>query len=380
VALYGPNASGKSTILRAAQCLGALIFFAARFRSDESIPYYEPFAGDKSANEPVRLGLKAAIAGHVYDYEVAFDETRVLRERLDRQLIDRTVTLIDRELQTVTGEWTNDEQFKLIGRDFRPNALLLSLADTLAPNLAKGLAPRLRQLLRFHDSSRLRPVSTYGDQPAARLAATNPKFRNWLLGHLKAADVGVSDLAAKPFRRVDHPEGSLFEEIVEGAEAPSGSGERRGYRFTFTHAGPEGPFIVPFEEESYGTRKVIQLAPMLFDLSSGEGEIAAFIDEIGAALHPTLLAGLIQHINCEVRPGAEQGQLIFATHETSLIDSEAKRAILRRDQVYFTEKLSSGIARLYSLGDFKERQNVNVRKRYLEGRYGAIPALGTFPE
>ena len=73
-----------------------------------------------------------------------------------------------------------------------------------------------------------------------------------------------------------------------------------------------------------------------------------------------------------------RGQLIFATHETALLDAEAKDAVLRRDQVYLTEKDSSGASRLYSVAEFKERNNLNLRRRYLQGRYGALPALGQF--
>jgi uncharacterized protein len=376
--LYGPNASGKSTVLRAARSLGLLILRAARFRSDEPIQVYEPFAGERSAGKPVRLGLKALIDGCVYDYEVSFDRHQVIVERLDQHLLDKTLSLFYREKQRVSGEWTNDEQFKLIGRNFRPNALLLSLADTLAPALARQIAPKLIALLRFYDGSSISDRYRWGDQPAARMAAADLTFRDWLLAQLKAADIGVSDLQVKRLKRVEG-QGILFAEIGDEAEL-GGMREPPRHRFTFTHSGPEGSFLIPFEKESYGTRKVIDLAPILYELASSAGTLTAFVDEIGAALHPTLLSGLIEHINCQQRPDSTQGQLIFATHETSLIDSEARKAILRRDQVYFTEKLSSGVARLYSLGEFKERQNLNLRKRYLEGRYGAIPSLGAFPE
>jgi hypothetical protein len=71
-----------------------------------------------------------------------------------------------------------------------------------------------------------------------------------------------------------------------------------------------------------------------------------------------------------------RGQLVFATHETGLLDAEAKDAVLRRDQIYLTEKDSTGASRLYSVAEFKERNNLNLRRRYLHGRYGALPAVG----
>ncbi len=129
-----------------------------------------------------------------------------------------------------------------------------------------------------------------------------------------------------------------------------------------------------------GTRRFLDLAPFFFDVSQGNSAITFFVDELDASLHPVLLGQLVRHFNCELPQAHVQGQLIFAAHETGLIDDKAKEAILRRDQVYFTEKNSSGAARLYSLAEFKERNNLNIRRRYLQGRYGALPSLGDFME
>jgi energy-coupling factor transporter ATP-binding protein EcfA2 len=373
-AIYGPNASGKSTLLRAARALQGLIMRAARFRSDEEMPFYEPFAGGDKDGQPVRLGIKAVIDGAVYDYEISFKEREVLSEQLEQQFVDRTAVLFNRQGADVSGEWTSDEQFGLIAKEFRANALLLSLADTLAPTLARGIAPSLGRLLRFFDGSNPSRIFSPFTPPAARLASQNLAFKQWLLQQLQAADVGVTEVAIKRERRIEHNQGVLFEEVENDDESNTG-GQPLRHRLAFKHTGPHGLFAVPYEDESFGTRKIVELSPILFSLFSEQSPRAAFIDEIGASLHPTLLTALIRHINCETRAGPVHGQLIFATHETSLIDDEAKNAVLRRDQVYFTEKDALGVARLYSLSDFQERQNINIRKRYLEGRYGAIPSL-----
>ncbi|HZZ43158.1 MAG TPA: AAA family ATPase [Tepidisphaeraceae bacterium] len=375
-AIYGPNASGKSTILRAANVLRHLIVRSARFRSDEQIDYYEPFAGDESKSRPVKLGMKAVIDGAVYDYEVSYTDTSVVAERLERQTGITSTVLVDRHGQEVSGEWTEDEQFLLATREFRPNALLLSLADALTPKLAQRIAPGLSSLLRFFDGAAGNRVSPF-TQPAAQLAKNNPAFKEWLLQQLRAADIGVTDLSVKQLRRVEVSQGFLFEEINEGADAAPTEMVR--HRLAFRHAGPSGTFAVPYDNESFGTKKLVELAPVLFRLFAEGGSTTSFVDEIGASLHPTLLVELIRHINCSPRSSDARGQLIFATHETSLIDDEARDAVLRRDQVYFAAKDTQGVGRLYALSDFQERQNINLRKRYLEGRYGAIPSLGPFP-
>ena len=119
---------------------------------------------------------------------------------------------------------------------------------------------------------------------------------------------------------------------------------------------------------------------MLFDLAHEARPQAIFVDEIDRSLHPVLLQGIVRHLNCEIPLKAVRGQLIFATHDTTLIDAEAKTAVLRRDQIYLTEKDASGAARLYSVAEFKERNNLNLRHRYLQGRYAVLPSLGAFAE
>ena len=376
-AIYGSNASGKSTVLRAANVLRRLIFRAGHLRSNQPLDVYEPFAGDASSKRPTRIGMKAVIDGAVYDYEVSFTGAAVVAERLARQTGRESSVLFDRLEQTVSGDWSEDEQFQLATREFRANALLLSLADILTPKLAGGIAPGLFRLLGFFDGatgSRLRPLL----QPAATLAQDNPAFKEWLLQQLRAADIGVTDMTIQRQRLVEVDQDFLYEEMKDDDEGmlPSASVRRR---LAFRHSGPEGPFAVPYDSESFGTKKLVDLAPLLFRLFAEHGSTAAFVDEIGASLHPNLLVELIRHVNCGPRVADARGQLIFATHETSLIDGEARNAVLRRDQVYFTSKDGHGVGRLYSLSDFQERQNMNLRKRYLEGRYGAIPSLAAFP-
>ena len=141
------------------------------------------------------------------------------------------------------------------------------------------------------------------------------------------------------------------------------------------HHGGQGHFLIPWQRESAGTRRLIELAPMLFDLCNAKDPLARFVDELHESLHPTLFKEIIREFNCQTPMKNVCGQVVFTTHETMLMDAEAKEAILRRDQVYFTQKASDGAAKLYSVAEFKERNNHNMRRRYLQGRYGALPAV-----
>lgn len=374
-AIYGPNGSGKSTVLRAASALRHLISETRRFRSDSLLRPYEPFAlGAES--KLVRLGIKAVIDGRIYDYEVQFDRAKFHSERLLWLKTDGEITLFNRERQEVTGEWTEDERFTLLSKDFRPNALLLSLADRLTPALAKNIAVGIRRLLIGFEVLSV-PWFFEAGSAVAKRARDDSEFSGWLLSHLKSADVGVVDLQTE--------EAKVLVRITASEAEDDANDENEGeahtaYRLSLLHRGSKGSFPVPYERESGGTKRLVDLAPLLYDLAHGPQSKAAFVDEIDESLHPVLVQGIIRHFNCEIPLEKVHGQLVFVTHETSLLDAEAKDAILRRDQVYLTEKDASGAARLYSVAEFRERNNLNLRRRYLQGRYGALPSLGTFAE
>jgi uncharacterized protein len=95
------------------------------------------------------------------------------------------------------------------------------------------------------------------------------------------------------------------------------------------------------------------------------------IDELEASLHSTLCRFLINlfHNKKINRDGA---QLIFSTHDTSLLDND----LFRRDQIWFMEKDKNNASKLYPLTDFKPRPTEALEKGYLQGRYGALPFFG----
>lgn len=377
-AIYGPNASGKSTVLRAAAALRAAIYGSRRFRSDDVIPYYEPFAFGPPAKKPSRLGMKAVVDGYVYDYEIKFDRKAFTFEHLERWEDGSRVTLFKRHGQDVEGEWKDQESFKLLVKDFGPNKLLLSLADRLTPSLARGIAPGFRRLLGSFDGATAPWYIDRGSAVAKRVRE-EPQFASWLLSHLKAADLGVSEVRTEEVKVVVHVETDADEDEGSGSAGVAEQIET-DYRLSLIHTFGSESAPIAFHRESLGTQRLVDIAPMLFDLAHDKRPRAAFADELDASLHPAVFKGLIHHFNCELPHKEAQGQLVFVTHETLLMDAEAKFAPLRRDQIYLTEKSRDGSAKLYSIAEFKERNNLNLRKRYLEGRYGAIPAVGRFPE
>lgn len=134
---------------------------------------------------------------------------------------------------------------------------------------------------------------------------------------------------------------------------------------------------IPLEQESAGTLKMFALYPMLQDVLDKGGVF--FIDELNARLHPLLVrAFIITFLNPDINK--KYAQLIFTSHDSWQLSAN----IMRRDEIWFTDKDKNGISTLYSLADFVDESGVKIRKdenyekNYLLGKYGAIPSLKFF--
>lgn len=134
---------------------------------------------------------------------------------------------------------------------------------------------------------------------------------------------------------------------------------------------------IPLQNESAGTLKMFALYPLLQDVLATGGVL--FIDELNARLHPLLVRTfIITFLNPNIN--INHAQLIFTTHDSWQLNSN----LLRRDEIWFTEKENNGVSTLYSLADFVDEDGVKIRKdenyekNYLLGKYGAIPSLKYF--
>jgi len=120
-------------------------------------------------------------------------------------------------------------------------------------------------------------------------------------------------------------------------------------------------------EESDGTLRLMDYLPALFKVIN-TSEVY-LVDEIERSIHPVLIKELIKKFSHD---NSTKGQLIFTTHESNLLDQD----IFRPDEIWFAEKKKEGSTELYPLSEFKEHHTIDIRKGYLNGRYGAIPFLG----
>jgi AAA15 family ATPase/GTPase len=125
-------------------------------------------------------------------------------------------------------------------------------------------------------------------------------------------------------------------------------------------------FEIP--EESSGTQLFFSLAGPLLDILE-KGRVLV-VDELDSSLHPLLVQRVVDMFQSPAT-NPNGAQLIFTTHDSSLLDSQK----MRRDQIWFTEKDNAQISHLFPLLDFSPRKGEALEKNYLSGRYGGIPIL-----
>ncbi len=128
--------------------------------------------------------------------------------------------------------------------------------------------------------------------------------------------------------------------------------------------------LFDFEEESDGTNRIFELSNVFEKLVS-EKDFVFIIDELERSMHPILAKELLKFYSNNSK---NISQLIFTTHESHLLDDN----LLRRDEIWFTEKKPDGSSEFYPLSNFNPRGDKVLERGYLQGRYGGIPYLGDF--
>jgi AAA15 family ATPase/GTPase len=142
-------------------------------------------------------------------------------------------------------------------------------------------------------------------------------------------------------------------------------------RLYFLHDTDGGIAKFTAAEESDGTRRLLDYLPAFYAAITSKQ--VYIIDEIERSIHPLLIKELISKFSHD---HSTHGQLIFSTHESNLLDQE----IFRPDEIWFAEKNKEGATEVYALSEFKEHHTIDIRKGYLNGRYGGIPFLGNLKD
>ncbi|MEV6343761.1 ATP-binding protein [Actinoplanes sp. NPDC051851] len=393
-AIFGANASGKSNLLDALRWFQSAVRGSYRsWEADGGIPR-RPFRLDAlSGIQPSVFVVDLLIDGVQYVYGVELDGTAVLEEWLHSYPHQRKRVIFERHGQTVELGSTVPEgrgRADLLGSLLRENALLLSTAVQAKQDEVMPVYRWFANSLRFVGTGVIPRLKAEWAERVITAVDRHPAFTELL----KAADLDITDLrvietsetpSALTLAQADRLAAEL-EAREQAAPMEQASPElmrlrqelwllrrpRTRKEILFLH-GPEGiPLAV--EDQSAGTRAWVDLLVTTMDaLESGATLVT---DEIDASLHPRLTARLIELFRSEAT-NPRGAQLIFTTHDATLLGTTLGEDLLRRDEVWFIEKKGSASS-LYPLSDFHPRKGENRERRYLSGSYGAVPVV--FPD
>jgi len=364
--VYGANAGGKSNLIKALQFMRGVVLESAALQPGQTYEQLQPFKLDStSAGEPSVFEVTFILSDVRYQYGFAMTAQRIVSEHLLVYKAFKPQRWFERDFDVESDKDVYEFGPGLKGPKSvwegatRPNALFLSMAVQL-------------------NSEALRPVF---DWFANHLVVINeqtplsPQFSLHMLKHdaqrkaicdfLRAADISITDIEVTTRQALVH---SISFDLASGKREEV-SAEQLVDDVKFHHVTEHGNAVFDLQDESSGTRNLLFLAgPILDILNRG---LTLVVDELDTSLHTLLIRELVRLFH---RPEVNSGnaQLIFTTHDTSLLDAPD---LLRRDQVWFVEKDAGQASTLVALAEFSPRKNEALERGYLLGRYGGVPML-----
>ncbi len=365
-ALYGANASGKSNFVKAFVFMRNFIINSSKeSQATEDIDVDIFKLSTTTENKPSSFEAIFVVDNIRYRYGFELDREKIHSEWLFRAK-ERETNLFNRDFDKIeiTGPFSEG---KGLETKTRPNALFLSVCAQWNGNIATEI------LKWFRSCGVISGLNDIGYRPYTVKRLEQPEFKDKILAFIRDFDFGISDLNVKHTTITEESLPKSMPETLQkflmeqGGDKTTIFTTHKKFNEKDEHIGNE---IFDLDQhESEGTQKAFSFSgPLLDVLSNGKTLI---VDELDARLHPVITQAIVKMFHdCEVNP--KNAQLLFVTHDTNLLDNK----FLRRDQVWFMEKNKYGSTDLYSLVDFKVRNDASFEKDYIAGKYGAIPFLG----
>ena len=368
-AIYGANASGKSSVFEAFQFMALCVLESLSFSDDnKKNPYklkVDSFKFSDSRDKPSEFEInyidKKGKKELYYNYGFKIDNSGILEEYLASN--------------TKTGVKRNEEYTYIFKRERSQKLYLDSSIEKFRENLEislkdKTLLVSLGAKLNINEFIRVRTWF---------INAEVINFSNSLYGVFLENTLPDNIIESEEVRKnlvsfINSFDDSIIDIEVEKISAIDES-DSDNYRVFTVHKSDKETYVakISMNEESSGTKKMFSLYQTLLDVLEKGGVF--FADELDIKLHPLLMRNiLLTFTDKEKNPN--NAQLIFTTHNTIYMDMN----LLRRDEIWFVEK-DNGVSNLYSLDDItnekgeKVRKDSNYEKHYLLGNYGAIPNL-----
>lgn len=376
--IYGANASGKSNLLKAIFQMVSILKSSFNKELDEDIDVTPFLFNPTSKCEPTTFNISIVInlldenviKPTLVEYGFSADGKQVYEEWLSVYPKGREQSWFHRiyDEKEAQYSWSESSFFKGQKSTWKENTrsdqLFLSTAVHLNSKQLKPIYDALVENIVIISNDRI------GDNYTKDFCKFDEKGKNLVLALMQHADVDVDDIVIKKpkIKSINFPKGMPLD--IQKRLTEQLHKQEKVY---FIHIDNEGNEIeIMLEEESDGTQKVFEFSSLIL-ISLMKGGMLV-IDEFNKSLHPDLVRFLVKLFNSD--QNTANGQLVFTTHETSIL----RRDLLRRDQIWFCEKNKNKTTNLFSLSKFTSRDDgrEDVEEYYLHGRYGAKPIISDF--
>jgi uncharacterized protein len=380
-AIYGANASGKSNLAKALQFMKWFMVNSSKETQSNEQIFVDKFRlSTETENQPSFFELVFMVGGQQHRYGFTANQERVISEWLFYIPESRETRLFERE----NGKFNISKTYKSSGVEERTrnNALFLSVSAQF--NIKKS-----EEILNWLTNQFIL-TSGLNDEPIQYMFRED--IRDQVIQLLGNMDLGINGVDLQRLD-IDKYEKHVIDAIKEESdsamirainvvaknrienEKDNWNKNIKAERIVTLHhkfnSAGEVVSLEPFSllgNESDGTQKIFALASLLvYSLNYGT---VLVIDEFDARLHPLMSQSIINLFNSS-KTNPKNAQLILTTHDTNLLSNK----IFRRDQIWFTEKDKYGATALYSLAEYKVRNDASYGSDYIKGKYGAIPYI-----
>jgi AAA15 family ATPase/GTPase len=397
-AIYGPNGAGKSNLVKALSMLQEIVL-------GKTIPYKMEKArfkfrdakkGDRQllAVQFIQDGIPMYYGLEVRDRVVSCEELYIsgLGKREDRLIFERKLDAEGKTQLRFKNEFEEDPDSVVLKRVIlksliRSNEAVMSLLA----ELGSPFLHEVENAINWFENSLTIITPTMRPIKLVQVLGEDEEFKKFGESLLRSFDLGITNISIEEhaykdgegfpgdfdhaMQETDQSENKvMFRRTPEmGDVAIRREGDQVFVKkIQLVHGNlPEYSNSFDLGEESDGSNRLLDFIPVMHDL--GTSQSVFVIDELERSLHPVLTKEIISKFS---KDKSSKGQLIFTTHESNLLD----QGILRQDEIWFAEKDERGCTDLYSLSDYKEHNTIDIRKGYLQGRYGAVPFLGNFKD
>lgn len=363
IGTFGPNASGKSNVIDALVYMRNLVRGSLKESEPGTGIRRYPFALDPAGHEePSTYVVDLFLEGGRHTYGFSVDDVQVTEEWMYSYPQKRKRVIFHRKFEDYSYGDHSPESMRRVQEITESNVLFMSVAARSRQDLVRAVYDWFTSVLdRKPTMMRNFRSSAYSADFLDRSGHLDR-----LTSLLRAADTGIE--SAEIVEETDEEFAERSARLGGAERYPS---QRRKDIF-FQHRGEGGTFALGLRDQSLGTQALYEIGmPVFRSLDRGS---LLIVDELDSSLHPYLSAQLVKLFR-EPETNPLGAQLIFTSHDATLLGRIQGEEVLHRDHIWFTEKDECGATELFPLSDFKPRKDENRERRYLTGRYGAVPIV-----